>query len=100
MQFTNREDMISELQNSFQSLINKYQFEDIGVFEEQGQHDSYHLGYTIRKNGKTFMVHTPYIKNQDGQLAYGKEQWTIETDEPNTKDVSGFHNLDEALRTI
>lgn len=100
MDFTNREEIIRDLQQSFQPLITKYGIEDIGVFEEQGQKDLYHMGYTIRKEGKTYMVHTPYIKNEEGQLAHGNDEWTIETDEPNTEDISGFKKLDEALRSI
>lgn len=100
MEYSNRNEVIQELQQSFQSLMTKYGIEDIGVFEEQGQKDLYHMGYTIRKEGKTYMVHTPYVKNEDGQLASGNDEWTIETDEPDTKNVSGFKELDEALRSL
>jgi len=100
MEYTNRDDVVRELQQSFQPLMTKYGIEDIGVFEEQGQKDIYHMGYTIRKEGKTYMIHTPYLKNEEGQLAPGKDLWTVETDEANTDDVSGFDNLDDALQSI
>ncbi|WP_226669878.1 DUF5634 family protein [Metabacillus litoralis] len=100
MEINNRESVIHELQHSFSPLMNKYGIEDIGVFEEEGQKDLYHIGYTIRKDGKSFMVHTPYIKKEDGHLEPGNQEWTIETDDPNHEDVSGFKDLDEALRSI
>lgn len=100
MNINNREEIIQNLQNSFQPLMDKYEIEDIGVFEEEGQKDQYHMGYTIRKDGKTFMIHTPYIKNKDGHLSQADQEWTIETDEPGLEDMTGFKGLDEALRTI
>ncbi|WP_026561254.1 DUF5634 family protein [Bacillus sp. J37] len=100
MKYSNRDEVINDLQKAFQPLISKYDIEDIGVFEEQGQKDQYHMGYTIRKDGKTFMVHTPYLKNESGQLLAANNEWTVETDEPNSKDVNGYKGLDEALRSL
>ncbi|TXC89337.1 hypothetical protein FS935_17845 [Metabacillus litoralis] len=100
MDNNSRESVINELQNSFEHLMTKYNIEDIGVFEEEGAKDLYHMGYTIRKDGKSYMVHTPYIKKDDGRLENSDSEWTIETDEPTSEDVSGFKGLDEALKSI
>ncbi|PMC34119.1 hypothetical protein CJ195_24480 [Bacillus sp. UMB0899] len=100
MQFTNRDKVIKDLQQAFQPLIEQYGIEDIGVFEEQGQKNQYHMGYTIRKDGKTYMVHTPYFKNELGQLSAGNSEWTVETDEPSSEDIGGYKGLDEALRSL
>ncbi|HZH58551.1 MAG TPA: DUF5634 family protein [Metabacillus sp.] len=100
MEYTTRDKVIRDLQQAFQPLMDKYEIEDIGVFEEQGQNNQYHMGYTIRKEGKTYMVHTPYLKNENGQLKPGNDEWTVETDEPNSKDLSGFKEIDDALRSL
>ena len=100
MEYTNRDEVIKNLQQAFQPLISKYDIEDIGVFEEQGEKNQYHLGYTIRRDGKTYMVHTPYLKNEIGQLSASNSEWTVETDEPNSKDVNGYKELDDALRSL
>lgn len=100
MDYTNREEVIRDLQKAFQPLIRQYDIEDIGVFEEQGQKNQYHIGYTIRKDGKTYMVHTPYLANKNGHLSASNGVWTIETDEPTSKDLTGYKALDEALRSL
>lgn len=100
MEYTNRDEVIKDLQQAFQPLMDKYEIEDIGVFEEQGQKNQYHIGYTIRKEGKTYMVHTPYLKNENGQLTPSNDEWTVETDEPNLEDRSGYKGIDEALRSL
>jgi Family of unknown function (DUF5634) len=100
MEFLTREQIINELQESFQPFIDKYEIEDIGVFEEEGQDDHYYLGYTVRKDGKTFHIHSPYVKNQTGALTPEKNEWTVESDDPKEKDIKGFENLDDAFRVV
>jgi hypothetical protein len=100
MEFLSREQIINELQNSFQPFIDKYGIEDIGVFEEEGQDNHYYLGYTVRKEGKTYLIHSPYLKNQSGGLAPEKKEWTVESDDPEGKDLKGFKELEDALRDI
>lgn len=100
MNFIPREQLIAELQQSFQSYINQYGIDDIGIFEEEGQDDQYHLGYTIKKEGKTYFIHSSYRKNNSGALAPINNEWTIETDEPQTKDLSGFDTMETALNQI
>ncbi|WP_158737902.1 DUF5634 family protein [Alteribacillus sp. YIM 98480] len=98
MEFIPREQLINELQDSFKPLMEKYDIDNIGVFEEEGQDDSYYVGYTVSKNGKVYMVHHPYTKNKDGHLARAQGGWTVETDEPGTMDEESFEDVDEVFQ--
>jgi hypothetical protein len=100
MEFLSREQIINELQQPFQSYLEKFDLEGISIFEEEGQKNQYYLGYTVEKSGKTYHIHTPYTKNSSGELAPIKNEWTIETDEPQTDDLRGYHNLESAFREI
>lgn len=100
MDFLTREQIINELQHSFQPFIDKYDIEDIGVFEEEGQGNHYYLGYTVRKDGRILHIHSPYLKNDDGALTPEKKEWTIEYDEPMEKDLKGFKDIEDAFREI
>jgi hypothetical protein len=100
MEFIPREQLIDDIQDSFQPIIEKYNVDDIGVFEEEGQDDYYYVGYTVRKNGKVYMVHLPFQKNSEGHLAPAKQEWTVETDEPTEADGEGYDNLDEVFQNI
>jgi hypothetical protein len=100
MNFLPREQIINELKDSFQPFIDKYGIEDIGVFEEEGQENHYHLGYTVRKEDKIYHIHSPFLKNNEGGLSPEKKEWTIESDEPDVEDLRGFKELEDALREI
>jgi hypothetical protein len=100
MEFLPREQIINELQQSFQSYIEKFDLDGIGIFEEEGVDDHYFIGYTINKAGKTYFVHSPYRKNEAGGLTPIDQEWTLETDEPQKEDKNGFHDLESVLRTI
>ena len=100
MQYLPREEIINELQEPFQSYIEKYGIDDIGIFEEEGQDNYYYLGYNVQKGGKTYHIHTPFKKNDHGELAALSNKWTIETDEPNSDDRSGYRDLESVFREI
>ena len=100
MEFLSRDQIISELQRNFQTYIDKYGIDNIGIFEEEGQYDRYYIGYTATKDGKTYHIHTPFVKNNLGDLAPIKNQWTVESDEPQKEDLSGYGSLDNAFREI
>lgn len=100
MEFLSREQIINDLQQTFQTYIAKFGIDDIGVFEEEGQDDRYYVGYTAKKEGKTYHIHTPYLKNNDGGLAPIKNEWTVETDDPEKKDLRGFDNIESAFQEI
>ncbi|MGO4886856.1 DUF5634 family protein [Anaerobacillus sp. MEB173] len=97
MEFLPRESVIREMNRSLHSMIEKYDLEDIGVFEEEGEGNNYHLGYTIRKNGEVYMVHQPYEKNNQGELTPVNREWVIESDAGDTR---GYQSLNEVIQYI
>lgn len=100
MEFLSRKQIINELQQPFQSYLEKFDLESISIFEEEGKEDHYYLGYTVGKSGKTYHIHTPYTKNDNGELAPIKNEWTIETDEPQKDDLKGYPDLESAFREM
>lgn len=60
MDISSREEILNDLQRSFQTYMNQFNLDDIGIFEEQGQGNTYYIGYTVKKDGKTYHIHTPY----------------------------------------
>ncbi|MGA5689286.1 DUF5634 family protein [Cytobacillus pseudoceanisediminis] len=100
MEFLPREQIISALQEPFQSYLNKYEIDDIGIFEEEGQDHYCYIGYTVKKAGKTYHVHSPFIKDGNGGLTPAENEWTIEPDEPDSIDRRGFNNIDQALQEL
>ncbi|TYS14469.1 hypothetical protein FZC78_18445 [Rossellomorea vietnamensis] len=100
MAFISREQLINELQTAFPSLLEEYGLENIGIFEEEGQKDQYYLGYTVKKDGNAYMIHLPYKKDHDGGLEPASDQWTIESDAPESADTTGFDSMEAALREI
>ena len=98
--YQSREQIMNVLQQSFQPYLNKYGIEDIGIFEEEGPDDRYYLGYTTRKDGKTHHIHLPFQKNSDGGLAAIDRKWTVESDNPQEKDLKDFEDLDHVFREI
>ncbi|KOP82855.1 DUF5634 family protein [Cytobacillus solani] len=97
MESLSREQLINNMQKSFQMYINQYGLDDIGVFEEEGQDDLYYFGYTIKKDGKTHHIHSPYRKDTHGGLSPIINEWTIESDEPQKTDLKGYHSLESAF---
>jgi hypothetical protein len=79
-------------------MLDKYDLDDIGIYEEEGQDPHYYMGYTIRKDGLVYMVNRPYVKNENNELAVEKEEWTIQTDEGN--EVKGIHSIEEVFQKI
>lgn len=100
MQFLSRDEIINDLQQSFQTYINKYGLDDIGIFEEEGPGNQYFIGFTAKKAGRTYHIHAPFIKNQNGELTPSQNDWTIESDEPEGKDLHGFNDVESALSEI
>jgi hypothetical protein len=95
-----REQIIKSLQQPFQFYIDHFGIDNIGIFEEEGQADLYYLGYTVTKNGKTYHIHTPYKKNDNGRLIHIDTEWTLETDDPQENDLQGYQNLESVFREI
>ncbi|WP_318505739.1 DUF5634 family protein [Bacillus sp. T3] len=100
MEYLSREQIINQLQQSFQPYLQQFGLDDIGVFEEHGQGNQYYIGYSAKKGDKTYHIHTPFMKNNNGELAPLNQNWTVETDEPDRKDHGGYQNVESALRDI
>ena len=100
MDFLSREAILHEMNDSLEHMLQKYNLEDIGIFEEEGGGDRYYLGYTVRKNGEVYMVHMPFVKNEEGQLARLEEGWVIESDEGDGSEARGYENLDDAFNYL
>lgn len=100
MEYLPREQIIQALQEPFESYIEKYGVEDIGVFEEEGQDDIYYMGYTVKKDGKTYHIHSTFRKGDEQALAPINDLWTIESDDPNEEDLTGYHSLESAFREL
>lgn len=97
MDYLSRDVIISEMNSSLREMMEKYQLDDIGIFEEQGEGNLYYVGYTIRKDGKVYMIHHPFVKNEEEELAPVNDEWIIEADEGDTR---GYQNLDEVFSYI
>lgn len=100
MKFLPRDQIINNLKQAFPSFIDNFSFDAIGIFEEEGQEDKYYFGYTVTKQGKVYHIHTPYIKNNRGDLAPLEDEWTVETDDPEKNDQRGYANLESVFREI
>ncbi|MCM3090456.1 MULTISPECIES: DUF5634 family protein [unclassified Cytobacillus] len=100
MDFLSREQVIRELQEPFQSYLDKYGIDDIGVYEEEGQDQYYYMGYTLKKAGKTYHVHSPFLKDENGGLTPAGNEWIIESDEPDRADSRGFTSVEQALQEL
>lgn len=100
MEFTTREKIIDQIENNFSKLMTSFNLDEIGIFEEEGPENKYFLGYTVKKNDISYMIHQPYKKSTEGELAPLEEQWTIETDEPNYEDKHGYKDINEFLSTL
>ncbi|SDJ97006.1 DUF5634 family protein [Sediminibacillus albus] len=92
--------IMNDLQESFRPLMDKYDIDDIGTFEEEGQDQHYYVGYTVRKDGRVYMVHMPFTKNADGQLSLARQEWTVETDDPTDEDLGGFPTIDAVFEHL
>jgi hypothetical protein len=97
MEFLTREEIMNDYKRTLYSMMNKYDLDDIGIYEEEGPGDEYYFGYTIRKNGKVFIVNLPYKKNEKGELAIKEHKWTLQA---NGNEEKGFRTLDEVFTTI
>ncbi|WP_026672730.1 DUF5634 family protein [Alkalihalobacterium bogoriense] len=98
MESVTRETILQEMNDSLERIMNKYDVDDIGIFEEQGEAEEYYIGYTIRKADAVFMVHRPFYKDEQGLLAPHEKKWTVEFEDG--EDFHGFSSLDEAMDNV
>lgn len=100
LEYLSRTQIINELQKPFQTYLEQYEIDEIGIYEEAGQEGIYHMGYTVTKDGKTYHIHTSFQKNKDEFLAPLDDLWTLETDEPTEDDRTGYRDLVSVFRKI
>jgi hypothetical protein len=100
MDFLPREQILRELQHASHEYMEKYKLDDIGIFEEQGQGDHYHVGYNVKKGDKAYHIHTSFRKNDHGELAPAEQAWVLESDDPQGDDKKGYPDLESVLREI
>ncbi|KAA0550356.1 hypothetical protein FZW96_03185 [Bacillus sp. BGMRC 2118] len=98
MEYKQREQLLDDFIHSLESILEKYDLDDIGIYEEEGQGTHYFMGYTIRKNGKVFMLNRPYVKNENNELSLENNEWTIQTDEGN--EIKGISSMEEVFEKI
>jgi hypothetical protein len=97
MEFVPRSAVIHEFIDTLQPMMDVYNLDQVGIFEEEGSGNQYYVGYTINKDDDMIVLHMPFVKNERGELALEKEEWTIRADGQETK---GFHSLQEAMENI
>ncbi len=87
----------NDMTHQLKGLMTKYDLEDIGIYEEEGIGDTFYMGYTVRKDGKIYMVNMPYKKDHYGRLALQNQDWTIQFEDGESK---GYQSLDEVFSHI
>ena len=97
MEYIKYEEVKNNMNHQLHELMSKYDLEDIGIYEEEGAGNTYYMGYTVRKDGKIFMVNMPYQKDRHGGLALQQQEWTIQEDAGETK---GYHSLEDVFSHI
>ena len=97
MEFAPRSVIINEFIDTLQLLMDVYQLDQVGVFEEEGEGNKYYIGYTINKDDKMIVLHMPFVKNERGELALEKQEWTIRKD---GREQKGYQFLQEAMDEI
>ncbi|WP_027409106.1 DUF5634 family protein [Anoxybacteroides tepidamans] len=97
MEFVPRSAIIHEFIDTLEPMMDVYGLDQVGIFEEEGNGDTYYIGYTINKDDDMIILHMPFVKNERGELALEKEEWTIRAD---GKEEKGYHSLQEAMEKV
>lgn len=100
MEYLSRAQIINDLQKPFQTYLEQYEIDEIGIYEEDGQEGIYHIGYTVTKDGKTYHIHSSFRKNENEFLAPLNNLWTLETDEPSGDDRTGYRDVESVFQKI
>lgn len=100
MEYITRSNLIEELQEPFQQYLEQFELDEIGIYEEDGQDDITHMGYTVTKNGQTYHLHTSFRKNEQERLTPLNNLWTLERDEPSSEDRTGYRDVESIFREI
>ncbi|MFC0612658.1 DUF5634 family protein [Scopulibacillus daqui] len=97
MEYVPRETILNDLKSEMENIMDDYGLEDIGIYEEEGEGKDYYIGYTIRKDGKIYMINIPFVKNDKNELAIAEQSWTIQQENGEHK---GCRTLGEVFQTI
>lgn len=97
MDYLPKEAIMNEMNDSLKLMLEKYNLEEIGIFEEEGEDNRFYLGYTFRKNGDVHMIHLPFIKDEQGNLARLDDGWVIESEEGDSR---GYENLEDVFNYL
>jgi hypothetical protein len=91
MESIQREAILNEMNQSLNQMLEKYDLDDVGIFQEEGEGNTFYLGYTVRKNGEVYMIHQAFTKNENGNLSPAEQSWVIESDDGDSR---GYESLD------
>jgi hypothetical protein len=92
--FVPRSVIIHEFIDTLQPMMEAYHLDQVGIFEEEGEGNKYYIGYTINKDDDMIVLHMPFVKNERGELALEKQEWTIRK---NGREQKGYRFLHEAM---
>ncbi|MBM7646628.1 hypothetical protein JOD45_002860 [Scopulibacillus daqui] len=98
MEYVTRETILKHMSRDLENVMNRYDVDDVGIYEEQGEGDHYYIGYTVRKDGKVYMINMPFVKDDENKLAVAEQSWTIQGE--NGNEQKGFKTLDEVFDAI
>ncbi|BAD75749.1 hypothetical protein GK1464 [Geobacillus kaustophilus HTA426] len=97
MEFAPRSVVIEEFIDTLEPMMEAYGLDQVGIFEEHGEGNRYYIGYTINKDDEMITIHMPFVKNERGELALEKQEWTVRKD---GREKKGFHSLQEAMEEV
>ncbi|EPR28878.1 hypothetical protein I656_01445 [Geobacillus sp. WSUCF1] len=97
MEFAPRSVVIEEFIDTLEPMMEAYGLDQVGIFEEHGEGNRYYVGYTINKDDEMITIHMPFVKNERGELALEKQEWTVRKD---GREKKGFHSLQEAIEEV
>ena len=97
MDYISVETIHNDFKESLSVLIQQYNLAEASIYEEEGEGDTYYIGYTVKKRGYTYHISMPFEKKDEDQIALSKPEWTIQAEEGEYK---GFESLDDVFEKI
>lgn len=97
MDYISVETILNDFKESLSALINQYNLAEASLYEEEGEGETYYIGYTVLKSGNTYHIHMPFEKNDEDHLALKKPEWTIQATDGEYK---GFESLDDVFNKL
>ncbi|MFC7395474.1 DUF5634 family protein [Scopulibacillus cellulosilyticus] len=98
MEYISRETILNHMSADLENVMIRFDIDHVGIYEEEGEGENYYIGYTVKKDGKVYMINMPFIKNDKNELAVAEQTWTIQGE--NGKERKGFKTLDEVFESI